>query len=103
MSRNDFIRATTGVPLALCCAMMLLGSMRPTAVAVERNLDHVDSRVLFELDLQPILSKAGCNSGACHGKARGQNGFALSLLGFDADFDYGAIVNNARGRRVFPA
>jgi len=59
-------------------------------------------RVLFELDVQPILSRAGCNSGACHGKARGQNGFALSLLGFDADMDYDSIVKNARGRRVFP-
>ncbi|MBL9124681.1 MAG: DUF1549 domain-containing protein, partial [Planctomycetaceae bacterium] len=60
-------------------------------------------RKLFELDVQPILSRAGCNSGACHGKARGQNGFALSLLGFDAEFDYAAIVKDARGRRLFPA
>ena len=46
---------------------------------------------------------AGCNAGACHGKARGQNGFALSLLGFDPDFDYDAIAHEAGGRRVFPA
>ncbi|WP_422923049.1 DUF1549 domain-containing protein [Singulisphaera sp. PoT] len=57
----------------------------------------------FERDIVPILTRAGCNAGACHGKARGQNGFALSLLGFDSDFDYAAIVNEARGRRVFPA
>ena len=57
----------------------------------------------FELDIQPVLSAAGCNAGACHGKARGQNGFALSLLGFDAEFDYRAIVMEARGRRVSPA
>jgi hypothetical protein len=48
----------------------------------------------------PILTSAGCNQGACHGKARGQNGFALSLLGFDPDFDYAAIVEQARGRRI---
>src|SRR5262249_35276481 len=47
--------------------------------------------------------RAGCNAGACHGKARGQNGFALSLLGFDPHFDHDAIVKDARGRRVFPA
>jgi hypothetical protein len=58
--------------------------------------------VSFELDVQPVLTRAGCNMGACHGKARGQNGFPLSLLGFDADFDYDAIVREARGRRVFP-
>jgi len=60
-------------------------------------------RPTFEHDVVPILTRAGCNAGACHGKARGQNGFALSLLGFDADFDYAAIVHEARGRRVFPA
>lgn len=59
--------------------------------------------VTFENDVMPILTRAGCNAGACHGKARGQNGFALSLQGFDADGDYAAITREARGRRVFPA
>jgi hypothetical protein len=59
--------------------------------------------VTFERDVIPVLTRAGCNAGACHGKARGQNGFALSLLSYDADFDYHAIVNEARGRRVLPA
>ncbi len=57
----------------------------------------------FERDIQPILTRAGCNAGACHGKARGQNGFQLSLLGFDPDGDHAAIVSEDRGRRVFPA
>ncbi len=57
----------------------------------------------FANDIVPILSKYGCNSGACHGKATGQNGFHLSLLGFNAAADYDAIVKEARGRRVFPA
>ncbi|MGE3819779.1 MAG: DUF1549 domain-containing protein [Isosphaeraceae bacterium] len=60
-------------------------------------------KVTFEHDVQPLLTRAGCNAGACHGKARGQNGFALSLLAFDPEFDFGAIVTEARGRRVFPA
>src|SRR5437868_11114877 len=59
--------------------------------------------VTFEADIQPLLTRLGCNAGACHGKARGQNGFALSLLGFDADFDYDALVREGRGRRLFPA
>jgi hypothetical protein len=59
--------------------------------------------VSFELDVQPILTARGCNQGACHGKSRGQNGFQLSLLGFDADFDYAALTQQARGRRIFPA
>lgn len=57
----------------------------------------------FELDVQPILTARGCNSGPCHGKSRGQNGFALSLLGFDANMDYESIVEGARGRRLSAA
>ncbi|MEZ6059417.1 MAG: DUF1549 domain-containing protein [Planctomycetaceae bacterium] len=57
----------------------------------------------FVNDLQPVLTKFGCNSGPCHGKARGQGGFQLSLLGFDPDADYEAIVKEGRGRRIFPA
>src|SRR5262245_53128623 len=59
--------------------------------------------VTFEADVQQLLTRFGCNAGACHGKSRGQNGFALSLLGFDADFDYTALVQEGRGRRVSPA
>jgi hypothetical protein len=56
--------------------------------------------VRFGTDVAPVLTKLGCNSGACHGKATGQNGFKLSLLGFETDFDYRAIVRHARGRRI---
>ena len=59
--------------------------------------------VSFDLDVLPILTARGCNQGACHGKARGQNGFQLSLLAFDPDFDHAALTQQARGRRVFPA
>jgi hypothetical protein len=51
----------------------------------------------------PIFTKTGCNGGGCHGKAAGQNGFRLSLLGFEPEEDYGFLVSEARGRRVFPA
>lgn len=57
----------------------------------------------FEKDIQPILTRFACNSGPCHGKQRGQNGFQLSLLGFDNDFDYQALTSEARGRRLFPS
>ncbi len=62
-----------------------------------------DRPVDFKRELVPLLSRMGCNAGGCHGKASGQNGFKLSLFGFDAAFDRDAIVNEARGRRVFPA
>ncbi len=57
----------------------------------------------FANQIVPIFSKLGCNAGGCHGKASGQNGFKLSLLGFEPEVDYVALVKEARGRRVFPA
>ncbi len=53
--------------------------------------------------IQPILTKSGCNNGACHAKPGGRNGFELSVFGFDPDSDYQEIVYEGRGRRVFPA
>jgi hypothetical protein len=44
-------------------------------------VDSTAPRITFELDVLPVLTAAGCNQGACHGKSRGQNGFQLSLLG----------------------
>ena len=61
------------------------------------------TRITFERDVQPLLTRFGCNAGACHGKSGGQNGFALSLLGFDSDFDYDMLVLAGRGRRIFSA
>jgi hypothetical protein len=59
--------------------------------------------VHFANDVVPLFSKHGCNSAGCHGKASGQNGFKLSVFGFDPEADYQALVNEGRGRRVFPA
>ena len=56
--------------------------------------------VSFRQEIIPILSKAGCNAGGCHGKAEGQNGFKLSVFGFDPETDHDAIVKEARGRRI---
>ncbi|MGE5191211.1 MAG: DUF1549 domain-containing protein, partial [Deltaproteobacteria bacterium] len=58
--------------------------------------------IRFGTEIVPILTRLGCNSGGCHGKASGQNGFKLSLLGFEPAFDYEALANEGRGRRVFP-
>ncbi len=60
----------------------------------------VGQEIDLERDVVPILTRYGCNAGACHGKQRGQNGFQLSLLGFDPDFDHAALTQEARSRRV---
>ncbi len=62
-----------------------------------------DLPINFANSVVPIFTKLGCNSGGCHGKSGGQNGFALSLLGFVPEVDYAALVKEARGRRLFLA
>jgi len=56
--------------------------------------------VSFKLDVMPILMRAGCNTGSCHGSARGQDGFHLSLFGYDPDGDYHRLTREISGRRV---
>jgi hypothetical protein len=68
----------------------------PVTVTGMANARPVD----FSTEIVPLLSRFGCNAGGCHGKQGGQNGFQLSLFGFDTEFDYSALVKEARGRRV---
>lgn len=80
--------------VVLLFALLLLPRSRAEEAAV----------LSFVNDVAPILTKASCNSGACHAKAgTGQNGFRLSLLGFEPQEDYEHIVKEGRGRRIFPA
>lgn len=58
------------------------------------------ARIDFANDVQPILTRHGCNAGGCHGRLDGQNGFKLSLFGYAAEADYQAIVREFGGRRV---
>ncbi len=57
----------------------------------------------FENDIEPLLARFGCNSSGCHGNSQGQNGFKLSIFGFDPQADYNALIKEGRGRRVMPA
>jgi hypothetical protein len=72
-------------------------------VPVKTENCDVNLPINFGNQIVPIFTKLGCNSGGCHGKASGQNGFKLSLLGFEPEVDYSSLVKEARGRRVFPA
>ena len=57
----------------------------------------------FRNHVQPVLAKNGCSAGACHGAAAGQNGFKLSLRGYDNEGDYLALTRGALGRRIVPS
>ncbi len=69
-------------------------------IAVSGWLAACGAPVDFDTQVMPVLTKAGCNAGACHGAALGQGGFKLSLLGQSAEDDYQTIVQELEGRRV---
>ena len=54
----------------------------------------------FRLDVMPVLMRAQCNNGSCHGSARGQDGFMLSLFGYDPEGDYHRITREESTRRI---
>lgn len=88
------------LPLALLVLLVLDFAGSPVFAEDTAGKSSPESQIDFERDVQPILTRYGCNSGACHGKQRGQNGFQLSLLGFDSDFDHDSLIMESRGRRV---
>jgi hypothetical protein len=73
---------------------------RSATVPVRVRNATADVPVSFTREIVPVLTKAGCNQGACHGAQHGRGGFKLSLFGFDPAFDHNQIVQSAEGRRV---
>jgi hypothetical protein len=84
------------LPWAL--ALALTGSL----VRVPRATGSEALPVSFRNDIMAVLSKAGCNSGACHGNQNGKAGFKLSLRGQDGEFDLKALTRDMFARRVDP-
>ncbi len=80
-----------------------LNEATTTSVSVEVTKFDGNQPVCFPNQIIPIFTKYGCNGGGCHGKIAGQNGFKLSLLGFEPREDYEHLVKESRGRRLFPA
>lgn len=77
-------------------------SMDSFNVEVPVNVTNagINPPISFTNDVMPVFSKTGCNSGSCHGAARGKDGFQLSLYGFDPKGDYHRITRELPGRRV---
>lgn len=74
------------------------GASAVAAVTVSGMEQETDPS--FRNDVQPVLAKMGCNTGACHGALAGKGGFKLSLRGYDPLADFDAITRSARGRRI---
>lgn len=90
------------VPLADGAATVIAkaadGNKASVKFVVERFNETIP--VNFVNEVIPVFTKAGCNGGGCHGKSGGQNGFRLSLLGFEPTEDYTHLVHEARARRL---
>ncbi len=56
--------------------------------------------ISFIRDVMPVFTKAGCNTGGCHGSSRGKDGFRLSLFGYDPDGDYYRLTRESITRRI---
>ncbi|HZL87922.1 MAG TPA: DUF1549 domain-containing protein [Pirellulaceae bacterium] len=56
--------------------------------------------ISFQLDVMPVFMRSGCNTGSCHGAARGKDGFRISLFGFDPQGDYYRITREIGARRI---
>ena len=69
-------------------------------VPVKVEAAATDTPVSFRLDVMPIFMKTGCNSGGCHGSARGKDGFNLSLFGYDPEGDHHRLTREFAGRRI---
>jgi hypothetical protein len=85
-----------------CTVLVVRHGNEEARIPVEVSGLKTPAPVSFESQVMPILSKAGCNSGGCHGKAEGKNGFKLSIFGFDPAADHEALTMETRGRRIFP-
>jgi hypothetical protein len=68
----------------------------PVVVAAAQAREPIS----FLKDVMPVLTKAGCNTGGCHGSSRGKDGFRLSLFGYDPDGDYHRLTREQIGRRI---
>lgn len=84
-------------------AIATLLAVSPLCGVVSAGEPVSESAPSFLNDVVPILTKQGCNQGACHGKGAGQNGFRLSLRGYAPELDHAWITKEFSGRRVDPA
>ncbi|TWU23035.1 hypothetical protein Pla52o_25690 [Novipirellula galeiformis] len=80
----------------------LVGSYAGTEVRVPVVVTGASTKpeISFEKDIMPVLTRSGCNTGSCHGAARGKDGFRVSLFGFDPDGDYYRITREIGFRRI---
>ena len=94
-----FLKVPPNMPLTRYTSV-LAASAFVVALLLSGVAGSRGEEVIFRRDAMAVLSKAGCNAGACHGNATGKGGFKLSLRGQDPDLDWLALAREQGGRRV---
>ncbi len=94
------LRAVRHLLFALVALPSLLCAKQEPAAAPANSKSAAQRPLNFERDITPLFSRFGCNASSCHGKAEGQNGFKLSVFGYDPAADHSALVRESRGRRT---
>ena len=94
---GEISRVRSHWPGSLISTVLIAGLLPSSIVSAQGALSRP---VSFRLEVAPILTKAGCNMGACHGNLNGKGGFRLSLRGEDPGFDWLMITREAAARRI---
>ncbi|MCH9022359.1 MAG: cell surface protein, partial [Planctomycetes bacterium] len=80
--------------------MQVVFQNKTVRVPVKVQDAKAERDISFRLDVMPVFRRAGCNSGSCHGSSQGQDGFRLSLFGYDPEGDYYRITRQISSRRL---
>jgi hypothetical protein len=96
------VRLSALVRLTLFLLSVLASSAgaQRTVTPAAKSTTIKNAPISFLNQVEPILTRAGCNQGACHGSQFGKGSYKLSLAGYDPDFDYESTVRQLRGRRI---
>ena len=82
------------------CELIVEHSGRAVTAPVKVTKAGEERPISFRLDVMPVFMRSGCNTGGCHGAARGKDGFRLSLFGFDPEGDHHRLTRELNGRRL---
>jgi hypothetical protein len=105
-SNPEIVRVEEGVAIPVADGSARLTVQTPAGTAsvdVKVSGQTTPFAWSFRNHVESVLSKSGCNGGACHGARAGKNGFRLNLFGYDPDSDYSYLTRQANGRRIVPS
>ncbi len=98
INERNIIEAQNPGKTILTAKVVLNGVIKSCSIPI--FVVHQAKTPQFASDIMPILTKSGCNAGACHGSNAGKGGFHLSLLGYDPKSDHEAMTRFVGSRRI---